>query len=260
MKDIPGWLQAHPAPRAQARPKGVEVSYSQINAYLSCPWLFKIVYLDFKRPPLHPRSSLGVSIHRTLEAYHREGAADLERMLALYDQCWVHAGFSDGPEELEWHRKGGRIVELYWNRDQERRSEVLAVEKEFFFPHGPHGIRGTIDRIDRLPDGRVEVIDYKTHLDVETEEQAAQNLQLGMYGLGARESLGLEPALLSLHYVALGKKTSVPYDPAREEALLELVGRVADLIAGSKAFKPELAHCPSCDFRKTCPHSSAREG
>ncbi|MEK7656324.1 MAG: PD-(D/E)XK nuclease family protein [Elusimicrobiota bacterium] len=259
MKDIREWLDSHPAPKPQARPKGVEVSYSQVNAYLACPWLFKIVYVDFKRPPLHPKSSLGVSIHRALEAYHRENAADLERMLILYDENWVHAGFSSAPEELEWHRKGRRIVELYWTRDQERRSEILAVEKDFFFPHGPHAVRGTIDRIDRLPDGRVEVIDYKTHAEVETAEQAAQNLQLAMYGLGARESLGLEPALLSLHYVALDKKTSVAPDPAREEAVLELVGRVADIIAGSKSYTPDLAHCPSCDFRKTCPHSTARD-
>ena len=48
-------------------------------------------------------------------------------------------------------------------------------------------------------------------------------------------------------------------DRAREETGLERDGRVADINAGSKSYTPDLARCPSCDFRKTCPHSTARD-
>ncbi|HVE14100.1 MAG TPA: PD-(D/E)XK nuclease family protein [Elusimicrobiota bacterium] len=258
MKPLREWLDAHPAPPVQARPEGVELSYSMVRTYMDCPWLFKIVYQDRKRPPYHPRSALGVSIHRALEAFHREGAPDLERLLELYDEGWVHAGFSDAQEQLEWHRKGARVLEGYWRREEDRRSQILGVEKEFLFPLGPHRVRGSIDRVDRRPDGTIEVIDYKTHLDIASEESVAQDLQLRIYGLGVKESLGLDPAWLSLDYVAVGKRVTVPYDAAREDEVKELLARVGDLIAWGKGLRPDTTHCAACDFRASCPHSIAR--
>jgi RecB family exonuclease len=259
VKDLKLWLQEHPAPARQARPKGMEISYSQIRAYLDCPWLYKTVYVDRRRAPMSPPSALGVSIHGALEAYHRGGGGDLARLLACCDENWCHAGFKDAQEQLEWHAKARRILERYHGDELERRSEVLAVEKDFLVPLEPHALRGTIDRIDRRPDGTVEVIDYKTHLDVESEEAAAENLQLGLYGLGARDCLDLVPAWLTLYYVATGKRTTVPFDPAREEGIVELVTRVADLAVTGRGFRADTTHCPSCDLRRTCPHSVSRD-
>ena len=258
MSWVQEWLLSHPAPPRQARPKGMEISYSQIRAFMDCPWLYKIVYVDRKRPPLHPKSSLGVSIHRALEAFHRTGGGDLEKLLGLYDEHWAHAGYSSAQEQMEWHRKGQRIIERCHAEEQQRRSEILAVEKDFLFPLEPHAVRGTIDRIDRRPDGEIEVIDYKTHLDIEGEEEAAQNLQLGIYGLGARESLGYEASWLTLYYVAAGRTVTVRYDPSREEEIAGLIARVADIIVSSKGLKPETSACPACDFRNSCPHSAAK--
>lgn len=253
------WLDAHPAPPRQARPKGVELSYSQVRAYLNCPWLYKLVYLDRRRAPLHPRAALGLSIHRALEAFHREDASDLARLLELYEEAWVHAGFASAVEQMEWHKKGQAVLRSYFKAETERRSEVLGVEKDFLFPLEPHVIRGTIDRVDRRPDGEVEIIDYKTHLEVATEAAAAEDLQLIMYGLGAERSLGLDPKWLTLYYVAAGRKVSVPYDRARAEEVLELLARVGDLIALSPAMKPDVSFCPRCDMRRLCAHSTARD-
>ena len=258
MKSIQEWLDLHPAPPRQARPQGMEISYSQIRAFMDCPWLYKIIYADRKRPPMNPRSSLGVSIHRALEAFHRAGGGELEKLLGFYDERWSHAGYASAQEQMEWHRKGQRILERYHAQERDRRSEILAVEKDFLFPLEAHTVRGSIDRIDRRTDGEIEVIDYKTHLDIEGDEEAARNLQLGMYGLGARESLGYEASWLTLYYVAAGKKTTVRYDPSREAEIVELIARVADIIVGSKGFKPEAAWCPSCDFAAACPHSASK--
>ncbi|HAH06694.1 MAG TPA: hypothetical protein DCM05_09245 [Elusimicrobia bacterium] len=253
------WLASHPAPQRQARPKSMEISYSQINSFMRCPWLYKTVYVDRKRPPLHPASSLGISIHRALEAYHRGGGGELGKLLDCYDANWSHAGFATAQEQMAWHQKGQRILERYFGQEIERRSEIVAVEKDFLFPLDCHVVRGTIDRIDRLPEGEIEVIDYKSHLDMVGEEEAAQNLQLGMYGMGVRESLGYEAAFLTLYYVAAGKKVTVKYDPARDEEIGELIVRVADHIVYAKGFKPETGCCPQCDFRKTCAHSAAKD-
>ncbi|HBL18558.1 MAG: hypothetical protein A2X36_09115 [Elusimicrobia bacterium GWA2_69_24] len=252
MSWIADWLAANPAPPAQARPKGIEISYSQIRAFLECPWQCKLRYVDFLRTSLTPPAALGLSIHRALEAFHRENSSKLERLLDLYEESWVHAGFPTPQAQLEWHRKGETILRVYWKGESERRSEVRSVEREFLFPLGPHLMIGTIDRIDRRPDGDVEVIDYKTHLEIQTELQAADDLQMGIYALGAKEGLGIEPQWLTLYYVAADRRVSVPYDPARDQEIRGLAGRVADLIAWGKAFKPDETFCPKCSYRERC--------
>lgn len=252
MSWIEAWLEKNPAPQQQARPVGVEISYSQLRCYLECPWQYKLRYKDRWRSPHTPPSALGVSIHRALEAFLRGGGASMDELLQAYEENWVHAGFPDAATQMEWYRKGEEILEKFFRDNQECRSEIVYLEREFFFPLGPHMVRGIVDRIDRRPDGSIEVIDYKSHLDIKSEDEVRENIQLLIYGLGAHEGLGIEPSLLSLYYVAAGKKITVPYDRAKAEDVLRLMSRVADCIALGKRFPADTSFCPSCGLNDRC--------
>ncbi|PCI36892.1 MAG: hypothetical protein COB53_08080 [Elusimicrobia bacterium] len=252
MSWIPEWLEKNPAPKKQARPVGVEISYSQLRCYLECPWQFKLRYKDRWRSAHTPASSLGVSIHRTLEAYHRSHGASLDELQQAYEECWVHEGFPDPATQMEWYRKGEDILEKFFEAEKECESSIEYLEREFFFPLGPHMVRGIVDRIDKRPDGTLEVIDYKSHLDVKTEDEVKTNLQLLIYGLGAQEGMGVEPSWLSLYYVALGKKVTVGYNREAAEEVLQLLERVADCIALGKKFPAEPSFCVSCGLNDRC--------
>ncbi|MFA6093726.1 MAG: PD-(D/E)XK nuclease family protein [Elusimicrobiota bacterium] len=266
ISEIGEWLRENPAPRRPSRVypagtqapaglSGMEISYSQMRSYLDCPWLYKLVYRDRKRPLHHPASSLGVSIHRALESYHRAGGGELSVLLEAYDQHWSHTGFSTPQEQLQWHAKGRTMLERFHAEESARKSEILAVEKELLAPLDPHILRGTADRIDRRPDGSIEVIDYKTHMDVQEEDQTAQSLQLGLYGLLVEECLGQQVSWLTFYYVAAGKRVSVPREPSQDELLREFVLRMADILCWGKSFTPQTGHCPACDARAFCPHA-----
>jgi RecB family exonuclease len=55
-------------------------------------------------------------------------------------------------------------------------------------------LRGFIDRVDRAPDGRLRIIDYKTAGPWAYTNKAlteGKRLQLPLYALGARDALGM---------------------------------------------------------------------
>jgi len=251
------WLRDHPAPEKAGPP--IDISYSQARAFLECPWLFKLKYLERMRPAHTPASSLGISLHGALESYHRRGADGVDEALALYDERWCHEGFTSAQEQMEWYSKGERILSAYIQDEQARKCEVIGVEKEFQIPLGWHTLIGLVDRVDRRPDGSIEVIDYKTHLDVLPEEEVAEDLQLRLYGAGLRDCFGWEPAWLSVDYVAARKRVSTPFDEEKAEEALALVERVADLISTKRGFEPELSYCPSCPLRNRCARSGSRD-
>ncbi len=227
----------------------MEINFTHFRVYRECPWKFKLLYRDGERIAPSPAASLGLTLHRALEAFHREGGDDLKLLLSLYRDHWVDAGFEDPALGKTWRRKGRRMLERFFADERGRRTRIEGVEREFLYPLGRHSVRGMIDRIDQHPDGRFEIIDYKTGAEVMGSLE--ESLQLRFYALGAKEGLGIEPSIITFHYLASGKTASVDYDPGAEEALKADILRAADAIEKG-AFPPDTGFCPRCGLRKTC--------
>lgn len=233
----------------------MEISFTKLRVFRECPWKYKLQMVDGRRVALTPPASLGLSLHRTLECFHRKSKPSPEDVWECYESRRLQSGYPDDSTRQAWFEKGRRMLELYLDGERERRTEVVAVEREFLYPLGRHEVRGMIDRIDRHPDGRLEVIDYKTSGTGE-ELEGSDELQLRFYGLGCRESLALEAEILTVHFVATGRRVSVSYDAAGESSLKELIRETADRIE-TGAFASDTSFCPDCEFRKTCARSAA---
>lgn len=231
----------------------MELSFTRFRVYLECPWKYKLKFLDAQPIVLTPPAALGLSLHRALECFHGSGSAGLEALLDCYERQWVKA--TDGSEDQEkWRAKGRRMLERYCQGESGRRTKIVAMEKEFAYPLGRHTVRGMIDRIDLHPDGRYELIDYKTQLDIKPGDPLpgpGRDGQLRFYALGARRGLSMKPGLLTTYYLAAGRGESFEYDDSGEAALKDEIIRVADQIEAGN-FPPNTSFCPRCDFKKIC--------
>ncbi|KKU02983.1 MAG: hypothetical protein UX03_C0023G0008 [Candidatus Woesebacteria bacterium GW2011_GWE1_45_18] len=75
-------------------------------------------------------------------------------------------------------------------------------------------IGGKIDRVDVLPDGTIEIIDYKTGATIPTQKEVDDNLQLSFYALAAtnipHKPFGKKPeqVKLSLYFLDQQEKIS----------------------------------------------------
>ena len=134
-------------------------------------------------------------------------------------------------------------------------------ERPFTFKLGPHVLRGRVDRVDLLPSGEYELIDYKTGRP-KTAAQLSDDVQLSLYAVGAREAWQLESSRQAYYYLLDDEKVAVPLDDGdRAEWIREVVTEVGEGIL-SQGFEPtpSFAACSICDYRLMCPAAELGSG
>ena len=145
----------------------------------------------------------------------------------------------------------------YHERHLREESKPVWLERSFSFSIGQHQLRGRVDRVDRRPDGAYELIDYKTG-ERSTQSKLAEDLQIALYRVAAREAWELDAAHGSYWYVLADERVSVPGAPDDAERVERTV---LDVAAGIEAqdFEPRPSYeiCSWCDYRLICPASEA---
>ncbi|MGI8920255.1 MAG: ATP-dependent helicase [Solirubrobacteraceae bacterium] len=265
-------------PFLPTRGEGLVLSASDIDAYRTCPLRYKFarVFRIPQEPTVNQR--FGILVHQVLERFHGGAAASggggngggtgggggsgggtggragtLAELLGLLDAGWRRSGFGGSGEERQLRAKATAALSRYHERFEVDPSEPMWFERTFAFRLGPHWLRGRVDRVDRLPDGGYELIDYKTGRP-KTAAQLRDDVQLTLYAMGAHEAWDLQAARGSYYYVLDDEKVAVPHNAEDREWIEETVHTVADGILG-QGFEPtpSYAACSACDFRIACP-------
>jgi DNA helicase II / ATP-dependent DNA helicase PcrA len=238
------------------RGEGVVLSASDIDTYRTCPLKYKFarVFRIPQEPTIHQR--FGILLHQVLERFHarERDSGTLGELLGLLDAGWRRGGFGDSEEERQLRGKAAGALSRYHERFQSEACEPMWFERAFTFKLGPHLLRGRVDRVDRLPGGEYELIDYKTGRP-KNPAQLAEDVQLSLYAVGAREAWSLEASAQAYYYLLDDQKVTVPADRGdRSEWIREVALEVADGIL-SQGFEPtpSFATCSVCDYRLVCP-------
>jgi DNA helicase-2/ATP-dependent DNA helicase PcrA len=235
------------------RGEGLVLSASDIDTYRSCPLRYKFARV-LKIPSeqtLHQR--FGIAVHQVLERYHASEHTTVGEMMELFETCWRRGGFGESDKERELHGMARAALVLYHKHLEAHEAEPVWFERSFSFKLGPHHLRGRVDRVDRLPDGAYEMIDYKTSRP-KTAEQLKDDVQLSLYAVGARESWQVEAERLSYYYVLDDLKVPVPSAEMDPGWIARVVAEVGEAILAQR-FEPtpSPAVCALCDYRIACP-------
>jgi DNA helicase-2/ATP-dependent DNA helicase PcrA len=236
------------------RGDGLVLSATDIETYRTCPLKYKFarVFRIPSEPTLNQR--FGILVHQVLERYHAADARQgLPELLNLLEAGWRRGGFGDSEEERQLRAKATQSLVRYHDRFRDEDAEPVWFERSFQFRMGPHLLRGRVDRVDRLPDGGYELIDYKTGRP-KTAAQLREDVQLSLYAVGARESWQLDAAQQAYYYVLDDEKVPVERSDEDRDWITETVHEVADGIL-SQGFEPtpSWSACSMCDYRIACP-------
>ncbi len=237
------------------RGDGLVLSATDIETYRTCPLKYKFarVFRIPSEPTLNQR--FGILVHQVLERFHQGGATagSLPELLGLLEAGWRRGGFGDSEEERQLRAKATQALLRYHARFQGEDAEPVWFERAFSFKLGPHLLRGRVDRVDKLPDGGYELIDYKTGRP-KSATQLREDVQLSLYAVGARESWQLEAAHQAYYYVLDDEKVPVERSAEDRDWITDTVLEVADGILG-QGFEPtpSWSACSMCDYRIACP-------
>lgn len=125
-------------------------------------------------------------------------------------------------------------------------------------PDGTVRLAGAIDRVDRLPDGRLRVVDYKTGSSYRYRQgddyHGARRLQHVLYAAVARSVLGKDVAHVEYHFPTVRElKDRTRYSGHVLAGGLDVVNDLLD-IAASGRFHPtdDPGDCRFCDYAAAC--------
>jgi superfamily I DNA/RNA helicase/RecB family exonuclease len=236
----------------------LSLSASDLDLYLTCPLKYKFsrVFGIPQEPTINQR--FGILIHNVLERFHKEGEDQageegLERLMDLFEAGWRRAGFGASDDELQFRDRAREAMRRYWERERESEGEPVWLERKFDIRVGEHHVRGRVDRVDRLPGGGHELIDYKTG-ERKSEADLESDLQLALYRLAAREAWDLEADAGSYYYVLDAEKVAAPVRADDAERVERTVLQVGEGILGQDFEpRPSPTVCGWCDYRLICP-------
>jgi len=236
----------------------LSLSASDLGLYLTCPLKYKFarVFGIPQEPTINQR--FGILIHNVLERFHKEGEDQaseegLRRLMSLFEAGWRRTGFGSSDDELQFRDRAREAMRLYWERESESEGEPVWLERKFDIRIGEHHVRGRVDRVDRLPDGDYELIDYKTG-ERKSEADLESDLQLALYRLAAREAWELEANTGSYYYVLDADKVAAPVRADDAERVERTVFQVGEGVLGQDFEpRPSPTVCSWCDYRLICP-------
>jgi RecB family exonuclease len=267
---------------------------SSIKNFLACPRRYyyqNILGLDI---PAHPRARMGLALHRVLEEFHRRlptlagvpeetARACLKEVLA---RVWAEVEPALGRGLLAgfFYQELSAICRAYLDRELAAWEEgrLAQVEETLDFYLGGCRLRGRLDRLDQLPGGSWEIIDYKTGKDrtegqrkrefLPREGERPEDLQLIIYYVGARER-GLPLTRLTWYQLrelltggrvkrslSLGDGKQGLSGAELAEAEGNLLAVLSEMQAGEYPPAPrEERTCRDCPFKFPCPGPGIKE-
>ncbi|MGI8457481.1 MAG: ATP-dependent helicase [Propionibacteriaceae bacterium] len=265
----------------------VHLSGSQLSSVLACPRQWFLARKAYGERLRGSAATFGSVIHVLAE--HAAGLPSepeqwAEHLAAVWDSLDFDAKWLSGVERAEAEAALERFAAWQHARPQQ---ELLGVEVSFATEVEAGGQRirltGVADRVERDPDGRIRIVDFKTGRSQPSGRDVAQLEQLGVYQLAVqtgafaevtgddRATAGAELVYLRHDDSGLPKtfwQASLDDQPFPTEVDVEPAPGVPSWVHGRLAQAATIIReerfdatvnpgCRWCPFRSSCPAQSA---
>jgi DNA helicase-2/ATP-dependent DNA helicase PcrA len=243
------------------------ISYSQLQSFDICPLHFRARFLLNLPTPQTAPLSFGSSVHNAFYCFYdtllRGKKQTLSDFLNLLQASWISEGYSDKSYEKKMFALGEKIIKNYYKKMFNPKNLPISLELPFSFflkrnnGKNPIKIVGKIDRINKLSNGKIEIIDYKTGSSKGMSD-FNYALQLGVYALAATEvedqilKRKPEDIRVTLLYLEEGIKKSEDMTAERIDKIREMILKKIEQIEASDFKCSGSILCNNCEYKILC--------
>lgn len=255
-----------------ALPPPRTLSPSKVSAFTSCPLAFRFSQIERRPEPPSEPAVKGTLVHAALERlfWHHPGGERTPEA-ASYELARAWEELQDDKEVVElalddeaaaaFVTDAQHLIDNYFRLEDPNEARTVGVELGVETKLDGLRLRGIIDRLDVLPDGRLIVVDYKTG---RTPSERFERGSLGgvqTYALLCESMLGQAPAEVRLLYLrepvaitAVASEQTIRGQRKRAVAVWTAIERACD----SEDFRPHVGPlCNYCSFKSACPAFAA---
>lgn len=242
---------------------GPDWSVSRLQTIFSCGRKYRFKYIDRVPEPPTVALAFGSAVHECIADMYLKKQWDDTYMQRLWAYTWQEkqAGIDwDAVKDRKSNRdkKGVEILEAF--RETSANDDWYAIESHFRFNPAPGRkiseqryptLRGTFDKIMRLEDGRLAVIDYKTSKNPPDPLLLRVDPQLTIYHRAAKELLG-EDVVLGIHHLLTNTLHLTERTDKDMDAVMEMLREGVDRVEEQK-FERNISYaCKWCPFKEQC--------
>jgi len=182
----------------------------------------------------------------------------LDELLKYYRENWESEGYKSKRDEKKHFELGIKILKEFYKINSKDYKIPIAIEYKFNIDLNGIVLAGIIDRVDKLPSGKLEIIDYKSGKRIPSIEDLDNDLQLSIYHIAAEKIWGILPEKLTIYHLRSNTTISTHRKPDQIKKTIEIIFDVLDDIEKRKFEAKESPLCSFCDFQQFCPEFAHR--
>lgn len=244
------------------------LSPSKVSSFRDCPLAFRFTAIEHLPDPATVWTVKGTLVHTVLEHLfwnHPQGGRSPASASAEFDADWValqddpdYRSLDLGPDEADEFRADAELlVANYFRLEDPDEIAPVGVELTLEAHVGGTRLRGILDRLDRMPDGALVVVDYKTGRAPPPAYEQARLAGVQLYALLCQEVLGRRPVRVQLLH--LREPTVITAEPTEQglegqRTRTRAVWTAIERACRDGDFRPRTGPlCRFCRFREFCP-------
>ena len=158
------------------------LSQSKLANYLQCPHQF---YECYSKKEDTVFTKQGSALHATLEDYYDPDRDPNLTVEQIFEDKWAKMGADEYENYEEWKE----LLPKYVKKEEDLYPNpcIIARELEFNVMIGGVPIRGFIDRIDRIDEDTILIIDYKSNMMPYSDKEVKESTQFKIYSMAVRD-------------------------------------------------------------------------
>ena len=216
------------------------LSPSKVDTYLGCPRQFLYNYIEKPIPfRFNKYFFMGSAIHKIIELFHTKVHKVRPDQWALLMKACCNKAHKSYPfmkkyATMDLDKRDVTSIQTmaqkYLNYiRKEGLPNTISAEKMFRVSANGVLVMGKADRVDKLEEGSVKIIDYKSSAKPKPKKEAVKSVQLPTYGWWIRSDTELEPDKTvkifgEYQYIKhLDKKTGVHTFEITDEQIAEVI-------------------------------------